>query len=137
MSPFLSLREYERYVYSLPTRFPAIAHSTLTVQRRGRMFGEVRGDVLLRNGRRLTVYERLAWDAGPLTIVGYSYEVWRADEQLWWYDSQSHPNESSLAETRPHHKHMPPDIRHNRRPAPSISFTQPNLVFLVVEAADA
>jgi hypothetical protein len=30
------------------------------------MFAELRGDVLLRNGRRLTVYERLAWDAGPL-----------------------------------------------------------------------
>ena len=134
MSPFLSLRDYEEYVYSLTSRCPTITRSTLTVQRRGRMFAEVRGDVLLENGRRLAVYERLAWDTGALAIIGYSYEVWSANEQLYWYDSQPHPNDPILAETHPHHKHIPPNIKHNRRPAASISFDEPNLLRLVTEA---
>lgn len=44
---------------------------------------------------------------------------------------------SELASTHPHHKHIPPDIKHNRArwapAAPSLSFTQPNLPFLIAE----
>ena len=40
---------------------------------------------------------------------------------------------STLASTFPHHKHIPPDIKHNRIPAPEISFTQPNLPVLIQE----
>ncbi len=36
-------------------------------------------------------------------------------------------------DTHPHHKHIPPDIKHNRVPAPGLSFTQPNLPFLIEE----
>jgi hypothetical protein len=28
---------------------------------------------------------------------------------------------------------MPPDLKHNRIPAPDLSFTQPNLPFLIAE----
>ncbi len=35
--------------------------------------------------------------------------------------------------THPHHKHVPPDIKHNRIPAPGLSFTQINLPFLIRE----
>ena len=38
-----------------------------------------------------------------------------------------------LASTHPHHKHLPPDIKHHRVPAPGLSFSQPNLPFLIVE----
>lgn len=38
-----------------------------------------------------------------------------------------------LASTHPHHKHIPPDIKHNRIPAPGLSFTRPNLPFLIEE----
>jgi len=41
-----------------------------------------------------------------------------------------------LASTHPHHKHIPPDIKHNRIPAPELSFTQPNLPFLMQEIID-
>ena len=38
-----------------------------------------------------------------------------------------------LAETFPHHYHAPPDIKHNRLPAPGMSFQAPNLPVLVDE----
>ena len=40
---------------------------------------------------------------------------------------------STVASTFPHHKHVPPDIKHNRIPAPETSFTRPNLPVLVRE----
>ena len=38
-----------------------------------------------------------------------------------------------LAGTYPHHKHVLPDIKHNRIPAPIIRFEQPNLPALIEE----
>ncbi len=35
--------------------------------------------------------------------------------------------------THPHHKHIPPDLKHHRIPAPGISFSEPNLTFLIRE----
>jgi len=32
-----------------------------------------------------------------------------------------------------HHKHIPPNIKRNRTPAPGLSFTRPNLSFLIEE----
>lgn len=47
--------------------------------------------------------------------------------------SQPHPNDPDLASTYPHHKHIPPDIKHRRIPAPNLSSTCPNLPFLIEE----
>jgi len=38
-----------------------------------------------------------------------------------------------VASSFPHHKHVPPDIKHHRVPAPEMSFAQPNLVVLIQE----
>jgi len=135
MNPFQSLRDYELYVYSLPSRAPQIVSSTLIVQRRGRLYADLTGELLLRNQRRVVIYERLAWDTGSVILVGYGYEVWAGAEKLYWYDSQPHPHDPALASTHPHHKHVPPDIRHNRVPAEGLSFTSPNLLFMVEEAS--
>ena len=137
MNPFQSLREYERFVYSLADQFPRIQRSTLVIVQRGRTFAELSGEVLFAEGYRLNVYERLSWDAGQLTIEGYSYEVWRRGEELYWYDSQPHLNDPVLAGTDPHHKHVPPDIKHHRIPAPGLSLTAPNLPFLIREIESA
>lgn len=134
MNPFRSLRDYELFVYSLQSVVPEIVRSTLTIQRRGRLFAELTGEVLLRNQRRVVVYERLTWDTGSVVLVGYSYEVWAGAEKLYWYDSQPHPHDPVLAMTNPHHKHVPPDIKHNRLPAQDLSLTSPNLPFVVGEA---
>lgn len=81
----------------------------------------------------MTVYELLAWDDQLLSIDSYGYEVWNDSEKLYWYDSQPHPHIPSLATTDPHHKHVPPDIKRNRIPAPNLTFTEPNLPFLIEE----
>jgi len=133
MNPFQSLREYERFVYTLQQRFPSIARSTLVVARRGRLFAELTGEITFADGHRLATYERLSWETGPLVIEGYSYEVWHGNKKLYWYDSQPHPNDPKLASTHPHHKHIPPDVKHHRVPAPNLSFTEPNLPFLIQE----
>lgn len=48
-------------------------------------------------------------------------------------DYELYPDDPSLQSTHPHHKHVPPDIKHNRVPAPEMSFTRPNLPVLIRE----
>ncbi len=69
----------------------------------------------------------------PAIIDWYGYKVWQGGEKLYWYDSQPHPNNPTLQSTHPYHKHIPPDIKCNRTPAPEMSFTQPNLPVLIRE----
>jgi hypothetical protein len=133
MTPFQSLREYERFIYTLQQRFPSILRSTLVVAQRGRLFAELTGEIAFADGYRLVVYERLSWDNGPLALEGYSYEAWCGTDKLYGYDSQPHPDDSALADTDPHHKHIPPDIKHHRIPTPDLSFSHPNLPFLIEE----
>jgi hypothetical protein len=133
VNPYQSLREYEEFVYTLRQRFPAIESSTLVVVRRAARIVTVSGELSFARGYRLVVRERLTFDAGPLVLARYGYEIWRDHEKLAWYDSQPHPNDPSLSTTDPHHKHIPPDIKHHRVPAPDLSFTQPNLPFLIQE----
>jgi hypothetical protein len=126
-----TLEDYERLAYGLPNAFPVIRHSTLVVVRRGPAFAEVTGEIAFDYGIALGVWEDLNFVRG--VIQGYSYWVTRGEERLYWYDPQPHPQDQSLAGTFPHHKHIPPDMKRNRVPAPGISFTQPNLPFLVEE----
>lgn len=86
MNPFQSLREYERFIYTLQQRYPAVLHTTLTVARRGRGLATVVGELHFAQGYRLVVAEIITWDEGPLLIQHYSYEVWRDSEKLYWYD---------------------------------------------------
>lgn len=133
MNPFRSLSEYQQFVYSLQQRHASVLHSTLTVARRGRGIATVVGELQFDQGYRLVVSEILTWDDGPLQIERYGYEVWRASDKLYWYDPQPHPNEPALASTHPHHKHVPPDIKHHRIPAPGMRFDDPNLPLLIEE----
>lgn len=71
-----------------------------------------------------------------LLVYRYGYEVWKGSEKLWWYDSQPHPEDPLLQSTHPHHKHVPPNIKHNRVPAPGMRFDRPNLPFLVGEVEE-
>ena len=83
------------------------------------------------NGIRLRLREELDFDAGLIT--SYGYEVYRGAERLYWYDDFPHPNDPNLVSTFPHHKHVPPDIKHNRIPALEIRFNRPNLPVLIRE----
>lgn len=133
MTPFPSLRSYEDYIYDLPHQFPSIVSSTLVVVRRGAKQATIAGEIRFANAYRLTVSELVDFADEQFLIRRYGYEAWRGNEKLYWYDSQPHPNNPNLAENHPHHKHVPPDIKHNRIPAPQLSFQQPNLPFLIIE----
>ena len=94
-------------------------------------FNQLRGSLIFQNGLELRVFEYLDLTDGEL--LSYSYTVFRDEERIRWYDPQPHPEILELAATFPHHLHKPPDIKHNRKPAPGISFEAPNLPTLIEE----
>jgi hypothetical protein len=126
-----TLAEYEGLVYGLPDAFPTIRRSTLVVIRHGPAFAEVTGEIEFAHDIVLHVWEDLNF--ARRVIQGYSYAVSRGDERLYWYDPQPHPDEPTLAKTFPHHKHVPPEIKRHRVPAPGIQFDAPNLPWLIEE----
>jgi len=134
---FQSLRDYEAFIYTIQLRYPTVMRSTLVVVRRGAELANLRGELIFHGRIRLVIWERITLEDEPLRIETYGYEIWRGVEKLYWYDSQAHPNHPDLAATHPHHKHIPPDIKHHRAQrapaAPSLRFTQPNLPFLIQE----
>jgi len=151
--PPLSRREYELFIYKLSARYPTVRFSTLTLVPPGLNVARVAGLVGFDQDIVLCVHEWLNFERR--LIVRYSYEVSRSPQPfeesplpdaseycligyphkrvLYWYDSWPHPHNASLASTHPHHKHVPPDIKHNRIPAPGLSFTRPNLPLLIRE----
>jgi hypothetical protein len=130
---FQSLHDYEDFIYRLSEYYLLILRSTLVIIPRGKHAAVLRGELVFTQGYRLLIRERLAYDDGPVFIEFYSYELWHNADKFTWYDSQPHPDDPSLASTHPHHKHVPPDIKHHRVPAPGMSFTQPNLPLLIQE----
>jgi hypothetical protein len=134
MTQFLrTLEDYELFIYTLAEQYSSIRRSTVILVRSGATLARVSGEITFDADIRLVVRERLSFDRLPVVIDGYGYEVWQADTKLYWYDSQPHPSEPTLQSTHPHHKHIPPDIKHNRVPAPGFSFTEPNLPLLIHE----
>lgn len=120
------------FLYALPNTFPAIQQTTVVLIRSGKSIATAKGEVFFRDGIRLVMREQLLSFAA-VEIEDYGYEVWRDDALLYWYDSQPPPHIPELQATHPHHKHLSPDIKHNRVLAPGLSFSQPNLPFLVAE----
>lgn len=133
MNPFRPLREYEDFVYTLRRQFPIVKQATLVLIPRGRRIAILQGDILFEHDYRLSVKERLTDEAGHVIIEAYGYEIWRGSEKIAWYDAQPHPDAPDLQPTFPHHKHIPPDIKHHRIPAPGMRFDQPNLPYLIEE----
>jgi hypothetical protein len=136
MNPFQSLRDYEEFVYTLKQRFPSVRRSTLVVVQRGKRVATLQGEIVFAQGYRVTLKERLSFDEGQVVIEDYGYELWHKTDKIAWYDAQPHPDNPVLASTYPHHKHIPPEIKHHRVPAPNMSFTQPNLPTLIREIED-
>jgi len=154
-NPLESPNTYSLFIHQLPQDYPVIIRSTLVYIPSGVRIGKVMGLILFPNDIILCVQEFLNFELQ--IIEGYGYEVSQShipDEKLpsadiycrasypnkakcWWYDSFPHPNDSSLASTHPHHKHIPPDMKHHRIPAPNLTFTAPNLPFLIKEIISA
>jgi hypothetical protein len=131
--PLRTPEDYELFIYTLIERFPSIRRSTVTCLRRGASLARVAGELHFDHEIRIVVRERILYHRLPVVIDWYGYEVWQGESKLYWYDSQPHPDDPSLQSTHPHHKHVPPDIKHNRVPAPEMSFTRPNLPVLIRE----
>lgn len=149
----LTRHAYEQFVYSLPERYPSIQISTLVIVPPNLDVAQLTGLIAFGDDIVLCVYELLDFDEGR--IESYRYEITRcltpfstsplpdtreyssihyADkEKIYWYGSWPHPNHPELASTHPHHKHVYPDIKHNRIPAPELQFEEPNLPFLIEE----
>lgn len=133
MNPFRSFNDYEEFVYTVQRHFPSVKSSNLIVIRRGKCIALLQGELIFAQGYRIVVKERLSYDNRTIVIESYGYEFWQNAEKIAWYDSQPHPEDASLASTDPHHKHIPPDIKHHRIPAPHLSVTTPNLPILIQE----
>ena len=125
-----SLSNYSRYVAEQCNR-PSVKSSTLVVWSDGPYTGIAEGEIYMDGGFHLRVREELDFEAG--LIASYGYEAYREGERLYWYDDFPHPNDPALAVTFPHHKHVPPDIKRNRIPAPEIRTNRPNLYILIRE----
>jgi hypothetical protein len=134
--PLRTPDDYELFIYTLPDQFKSIRHSTVTLVRLGASLGRVAGELHFDQRLRLVIRERLLFDRLPIVIDWYGYEVWRAEEKLFWYDPQPHPNDATLRSTYPHHKHVAPDIKRHRIPAPQMSFTRVNLPALIQEVEE-
>ena len=130
VNPLSSLSEYSRFVAELLGR-SNVRSSTVAVWSDSPYTGVAEGEVLFTNGLRLRMREEVDLDARLIT--SYGYEVYRGEDRLYWYDDFPHPNDLTLASTHPHHKHIPPDIKHHRVPAANMSFTHPNLPALIHE----
>lgn len=129
-APLKSLPEYSRFVSQVLSRSD-VERSTVVVWSNSPYTGTAEGEVFFKGNLRLRMREELDFDAQLIT--SYGYEVYRGDQKLYWYDDFPHPQDASLASTFPHHKHIPPEIKRNRIPAPDISFTHPNLLVLIQE----
>jgi len=128
--PLKSLSDYSRFMAELLSR-PPVKRSTVTVWSASPYTGVAEGEIFFSDNLRLRIREELDFETGLITA--YGYEVYRGTERLYWYDDFPHPNDPTLASTFPHHKHVPPNIKRNRIPAPEIRFTEPNLPVLIQE----
>ena len=120
-----TIKDYELLFYTLTEQFPVIQRSTLRLIRRGTTLARVEGELYFEKDVWIAIRERI--------VDEYGYEIRQKEKKLYWYDSQPPPNDSTLQRTHPHHKHIPPDMKHNRIPAEGMSFAQPNLPILIHE----
>jgi hypothetical protein len=126
--------EYELIVYRIAEEYPQVTLSTLRLYSTSALAARLDGSVHFSSGLELRVVEIIDFRIGH--IVDYFYAVLRGEERVRWYDPQPHPELPALASTFPHHRHELPQIKDNRRPAPGISFTAPNLATLIRDCVE-
>lgn len=131
-----SQQEYEHFLYTITDNFPSVHYSTIISHKKGSTLGVIKGDLYFEHGFKISAREVILYNPRPATIQRYGYEIWHSENKICWYDSQPHPDNQSLSSSFPHHKHVSPNIKHNRIPAPQISFVKPNLPVLIREVEE-
>jgi hypothetical protein len=121
--PLASLEEYSQLIAELVDH-PSVLRSTLAVWSVSPYTGVAEGEVVFHGGFKLRVLEEL--DFAAASITAYSYELYYHAEKRYWYDDFPHPHDPDLAATHPHHKHVPPDIKHHRVPSLQRSYRSPS-----------
>lgn len=129
-----SQAEYERFIYSIVDKYASVTNSTLLFYSTSATAGLLKGHLLFKNGLELRVVEVIDFAANE--ILDYSYTIFRASKKVRWYDPQPHPDNPALTATFPHHYHEEPHIKQNRKPAPGISFLNPNLPSLIQQISE-
>jgi len=126
-----SYDEYAVFLSTLQERFGSVRFMKFKVYQTSATRASSAGTIILLKEIILEFKEKINFKKKKL--VDYGYVVYQAGEKLYYYDSQPHPDDPSLASTHPHHKHIPPDLKHHRIPAPGLSFERSNLEFLIRE----
>ncbi len=129
-NPLKSLKDYSQFITTILDK-PYIKRSTVVVWFDSSFSGTAEGEILFSEDFRLRMREELDFEDGLIT--SYGYEVYKGEERIFWYDDFPHPHDKTLANSYPHHKHIPPDIKRNRIPAPLLSFYRPNLPLIIKE----
>ncbi len=124
-APLDDMASYSVWVYALSARHPFVNHSTLALVPIGATLAKLEGRIDCAGGLAVEIWELI--DFATRRIRTYSYEVYGNGEKICWYDPWAHPEIPALAATFPHHKHLPPNLREHRVPAPGIQFDAPNL----------
>jgi len=119
-----SLDNYEPFIYSAQELSSHIQTSNVIFIRRGKFRAEVKGNISFMSDIILEVREILYFTSADF-IQKYSYVVKKESNILYWYDPQAHPDHPDLQSTHPHHKHIPPDIKHHRIPRRGFHSTSP------------
>jgi hypothetical protein len=124
-APLDDIASYSASVYTLADRHVLVSNASLARVPIGATLAKLEGRIECQGGICIDVWELI--DFTSTRIRSYSYEVYRSGEKICWYDSWEHPELPELASTFPHHRHIPPNLRDHRVPAPGISFESPNL----------
>jgi hypothetical protein len=123
--------EYAAFLATLQERFGSIQNIKFNAYRTSATRASSSGTIILPKEITLKFNEKINF--AKKKLVDYGHVVYQASEKLYYYDSRPHPDDLSLAATHPHHKHISPDIKHHRIPAPGLSFDHSNLEFLIRE----
>jgi hypothetical protein len=83
-APLDDIASYSGYVYALRERHPFLTGSTLTLAPIGATLAKLEERIECQNGIHLEVWELV--DFAAHSIRTYSYEVYREEEKLCWYD---------------------------------------------------
>jgi len=126
--------EYGIFLYSLANRFSEIETLQISYYSIELNLFMAKGTIEFSSNICLTFHQVINFS--KQRIVRYAYEIYKENKLLYFYDPQAHPDDFNLAPTFPHHKHVPPNIKRNRQPAPGLSFDKPNLPFLIQEIID-
>jgi len=124
-------KQYAVFLSTLRAKFSSIQNGKFKAYLTSASEGHAEGTIKFPNEVILTFVEEIDFVANKL--FKYGYTVHQAGKKLYYYDSQPHPDHPALASTHPHHKHIHPDIKHHRIPAPGFSFDHSNLEFLIRE----